>query len=643
MSKDLRRKRAQIEDINDPDFFVYSSKMKETDIPAETLTHLRVDSSVTEIPARTFEYCKALVHVQLPATLTRIHSHAFYECTNLKWIQFLSNTTLENSSSDRGFKAGLIVIPETAVLQIDDCAFCLCKSLRNIIVSSVSTILGKSAFQQCKGLFHVELPEGLQVIEEKLFSGCESLTTVKVPSSVIRICNFAFSGCSRLASFNFPDGLLEIGKWAFCNCHSFETLHLPSTVHKIGRAAFQSCWRLKCIKLPPTLEIVDDCLFRACQRLEYIEIPAMTKKIGCEAFYQCSSLSHLRIPPSVDHIALTAFVSCKDLISIELPDQRFLTDDEARISVLSAGIRGCKQLVNLVANLISIELPDQRFLTDEDSVSRFKTIHGCRQLVNLVANPVLIGNPYKMQGFLQNSKIGSIVGGLDDFLHKTTHRFDKCPLNKLCYYQSYYSLDEAMMKLGSLMEDDPLAATTQVDEFGMTPLHILSLSQTPNLSMLLAVMNGGHPDHIILGKDSFGSTPMDYLCLNKMPNSAKVIRSLLPKRVDWLGLDPWKSDVMQVVDNALAVDRASRRREIGVAYFHLANYERKEVLSLVEIYLWSVKINEVDSQDHGVDRQSCRINSGATVVIPHVLAFLGKLELEDYAPLWSFDLVTDFG
>eukprot|EP00980_Cylindrotheca_fusiformis_P027308 scaffold19856_cov54-Cylindrotheca_fusiformis.AAC.1 len=180
------------------------------------------------------------------------------------------------------------------------------------------------------------------------------------------------------------------------------------------------------------------------------------------------------------------------------------------------------------------------------------------------------------------------------------------------------------------MEDDPLAATTQVDEFGMTPLHILSLSQTPNLSMLLALMNGGHPDHIIFGKDSFGSTPMDYLCLNKMPNSAKVIRSLLLKRVDSLGLDRWKLDAMQAVDNALAVDRASRRREVGVAYFQLANYERKEALSLVEMYLWSVKIDEVNSQDHGADRQSCRINSGATVVIPHVLPFLGKLEFEDY-------------
>eukprot|EP00980_Cylindrotheca_fusiformis_P015161 scaffold4189_cov86-Cylindrotheca_fusiformis.AAC.6 len=186
------------------------------------------------------------------------------------------------------------------------------------------------------------------------------------------------------------------------------------------------------------------------------------------------------------------------------------------------------------------------------------------------------------------------------------------------------------------MDEDPLAATTQVDEFGMTPLHIISLSQTPNLSMMLAVMSGGHPDHIILGRDSFLSTPMDYLCLNKMPNSTQVIRSLLQatvlvKRIDWLGLDQWKLDTLQaVVDKALAVDWSSRRREIGLAFFKLANYERKEILAIVELYLWSAKIDEVNSKNSGADRQSCRINNGSSIVIPHVLRFLGNLEMDDY-------------
>eukprot|EP00980_Cylindrotheca_fusiformis_P004541 scaffold965_cov93-Cylindrotheca_fusiformis.AAC.5 len=217
---------------------------------------------------------------------------------------------------------------------------------------------------------------------------------------------------------------------------------------------------------------------------------------------------------------------------------------------------------------------------------------------------------------------------------KTNHRFDKSPLNKLCYYQSYYSVEDAMEKLRSLMDEDPLTATTHMDEFGMTPLHLLSLSQTPNLNMLLAVMNGGHPDHIVRGRDSFGSTPMDYLCLNKMPNSTQVIRSLLQstfvKRVDCLGLDQWKLEMMQVFKGVLAEDWSSRRRAIGLAYFHLANYERKEIISLVELYLWNVKIDEGSSKQDGADREICRINSGASIVIPPVLLFLGNIDMADY-------------
>eukprot|EP00980_Cylindrotheca_fusiformis_P012384 scaffold3042_cov101-Cylindrotheca_fusiformis.AAC.1 len=89
-------------------------------------------------------------------------------------------------------------------------------------------------------------------------------------------------------------------------------------------------------------------------------------------------------------------------------------------------------------------------------------------------------------------------GGEADLIRRWNHRFDKSPLNKLCYYHSYHhSCKSAMARLRSLMEAyPPLAATTQVDVFGMTPLHVLSLSQTANMGMLLAVMDAGKPGHM---------------------------------------------------------------------------------------------------------------------------------------------------
>eukprot|EP00980_Cylindrotheca_fusiformis_P023754 scaffold10927_cov96-Cylindrotheca_fusiformis.AAC.1 len=199
-----------------------------------------------------------------------------------------------------------------------------------------------------------------------------------------------------------------------------------------------------------------------------------------------------------------------------------------------------------------------------------------------------------------------------------------------------------MAELHSLMEDDPLAATTQVDQFGMTPLHVLSLSQTTNLDMLLAVMDAGKPGHLVRVRDSFGSTPLEYLCLNPMPNSTEVIRGLFQTRYDQVGLCSrmWESDILQAMDEALAVDLSSRMSKVDRVVRTFEWKERKEILSLVELFLWKMKIDEASSNKKvkiGVatskkaqilaDRQKRRFTSGAEFVIPHVLLFLDTISL----------------
>eukprot|EP00980_Cylindrotheca_fusiformis_P003880 scaffold860_cov111-Cylindrotheca_fusiformis.AAC.6 len=236
------------------------------------------------------------------------------------------------------------------------------------------------------------------------------------------------------------------------------------------------------------------------------------EQIGKEAYFGCFSLSHIRIPQSVNRIATTgAFSSCSSLISIELPEG----------SSFHIDLSGCRSLVNVAGPRISAIVQD---------VDR--------------------------EEFFQSSKLGSsFVDNEANLAHSLKHRFNDSPLNKLCYYESYQSLDAAMTQLGSLMEaGPPLAATSQVDEFGMTPLHVLSSSQTPNLDMLLAVMDAGRPGHMVRIRDSFGYTPMDYLCLNQMPNSNKVIQRLLQIRFEQvLGLDQmWEFRLLQAIDEALA-------------------------------------------------------------------------------------------
>eukprot|EP00980_Cylindrotheca_fusiformis_P002278 scaffold530_cov107-Cylindrotheca_fusiformis.AAC.2 len=577
---------SEIEEVN-PRYFVYTNDTTKDDIPRRTLTHLRVDSSVREIPSEAFKSCTALVQVHLPETLTRIGESAFLHCYDLKCIQFVSDGTVESPSINDNLEDGLIVFPERATkLQIDDWAFVDCYSLRKVIICSVSTELGAGVFTACLGLVSVELPEGLQVIEDVSFYNCESLATVKIPSSVIRIGQEAFCECPRLSCVDLPHGLLEIYCSSFRKCRSIETICIPSTVFSVEESAFRDCCWLKSIKLPPTLEIIEARTFRNTG-LVYINLPSTLKTIHHGAFENCSSLSHIRIPPSVHSIVCDAFIGCRRLISIELPEGTLFFID----------LEGCYSLVNMA---VPIRLRSNHFTT-----------------------------------FMERSKLARVFGGYN-LGDRFKHRFDDSPLNKLCYYQSYYSSGDAMAQLRSLMDQDPLAAVTQVDGFGMTPLHILSLSQSPNLDMLVAVMEGGHPDHMIHGRDSFGSTPMDYLCLNRNPDSNQVIRRVLQMRFDHsLGSDgsgKLLNTIWKALEEALAAEWSSRRKEIVVVYFKLLNYERtKKVLSLVELSLWKAKIDEVSSENAQIaDRESCRINSGASIVIPHLIPFLDKLDVEDY-------------
>jgi ankyrin repeat protein len=80
-----------------------------------------------------------------------------------------------------------------------------------------------------------------------------------------------------------------------------------------------------------------------------------------------------------------------------------------------------------------------------------------------------------------------------------------------------------MENLQQNMDADP-SAGTKVDSFGMTPFHILALSQTPNLSLFQALLKVYKVD-IIHARDKFGSTPIDYLCSNHTSDSTIVIHS----------------------------------------------------------------------------------------------------------------------
>jgi hypothetical protein len=446
-----------------------------------------------------------------------------------------------------------------------------------------------------------------------------------------------------LVEVEFSEGLEVIGMEAFCNCTNLKYVNkLPSTLNEIGDEAFYNCYILDSIEFPEGLQVIGGSAFEGCESSMRIKIASALVGTKREAFAYCRSLTSVDLPEGLQVIGEAWFLDCYALTHLRIPS--------SVVRIEKAAIKECTRLV-------SLELPEglEKMYLDESYDLGEPSIYGCESLVNLVI-------PSKQQveqleddaEFMENLKLRHVASSFDDLVSKLQNQFDTLAVHRLCYYQSYYPLTEALENLRQSMDADP-SAGTKVDSFGMTPFHILALSQTPNLSLFQALLEVYKVD-IIQTRDKFGSTPRDYLCLNHTPDSAKVIqlliRTIIVQRMQWLGLARWKTDVLAALDSAFAIDWSSREREIRLLYFKLETYERLEAISLLELALWKVKIDgckDASETDHereeesspkrprldksqldGVDRQSCQINSDADVVISNVLPFLDKVCREDY-------------
>jgi hypothetical protein len=505
---------------------------------------------------------------------------------------------------------------DPSVKEIHDYAFENCHSLVEVEFSEGLQVIGLMAFYKCQDLKLInKLPSTLKEIGDLAFKGCESLVEVEFSEGLEVIGAEAFSDCQDLKHIKkLPSTLKEIHGYAFAGCESLVEVEFPERLQVIGERALKGCSELKRIKIASAHVVIERAAFSYCISLTSVDLPEGLQAIGEEWFLECFSLTHVRIPSSVTRIERGAFAKCIWLVSLELPE--------------------------------GLEMIDLDLVDDYDTC---RNISGCQSLVNLVIpSEQHVDQIEDDAEFMEYLKLG-VVTNFDDLVRKLQHRFDALPVHRLCYYQSYYPLTESLENLRQAMDADP-SACTKVDSFGMTPFHILALAQTPILALfqeLLKVNKVG----IIHIRDKFGSTPLVYLSLNITRDSLRVIESLLQtifvQRLRWLGLARWKADISTTMDEALVAEDWSREEEIRLLYSKLATYERLESLSLLELALWRVKIderkpvqnkeNQLDeegsskrrrldkSQLDGVDRQCCRINSGADVVISNVLPFLDEV------------------
>lgn len=103
------------------------------------------------------------------------------------------------------------------IIEIAESAFASSK-IKNIILPSSLSILGKKAFYNCASLETITLSPRIKVIEEKTFEGCSKLNNIYIPEGVKILKQDCFYACTSLIEARFPNSLERIENHAFDLC-----------------------------------------------------------------------------------------------------------------------------------------------------------------------------------------------------------------------------------------------------------------------------------------------------------------------------------------------------------------------------------------------------------------------------------------
>eukprot|EP00980_Cylindrotheca_fusiformis_P028600 scaffold22615_cov97-Cylindrotheca_fusiformis.AAC.6 len=584
-----------------------------------------------------------------------------------------------------------------------------------------------------KDVTHVQIDPSVTEIHDGAFSFRSDLIQVTFcscsKSKLRRIGSKAFFFCKKLTQLDpFPNTLEEIGSFCFGQCKGLKFIQFPKHVSQIGQFAFAQCEGLQRIEMESnndtknkkTIEIQWGAFFRCYQLrsvhfvsvgLEWIELLT----IGALAFYKCVSLVHVRVPSTVVAMDRSAFSNCSNLISLEVPEHitTYLNhnkvNDEQQHSLnqeqhlqQQRGVDPSELVFFQCTSLVNLAMPKPQPSSTLTPQLRPPTTTSAT--LSTTMQLVATGDDNNNEGFLEQLEFQHVATNINILVTKLQHRFDSCPIHKLCYYQSYYFHNDIEQQWNEEIQKD--VSYQQVDAFGMTPFHILALSQTPNIVLFKAIwkhytttMQEHAPPDLIGRKDAFGKTPLDYLAFKRYDSTkneeaaTEMIRIIITQRLEFLGLNQWKMNIQTIMNQALCPTtpttttepeitelemrrsriqrmRAGRQstststsnrndeivrvqtRPIGLLRYKLAIYERKEILSLIELALWDQQLNDTAKEEEEESmtankeennksnvsvqhskrsfRYNCRINCGVETVISRVLPFLPPITLEDY-------------
>ncbi|CAJ1959884.1 unnamed protein product [Cylindrotheca closterium] len=335
--------------------------------------------------------------------------------------------------------------------------------------------------------------------------------------------------------------IVEIGDRAFNFCASLHSIfQMPSTLQRIGQAAFHLCSTLGFLHLPDGIQVIGEGAFESCVSLLTIRIPSSVLRLERATFRDCRQLRSIELPPTLESIGGVAFVGCLELVNIYIPDSVIMERNSFFFS-------GCTKLDFLA----------QR--SEDDTTT---------------------------------SMDEAIVLGL-------RNRFTDLPIHEICYYQSYHSLEENLDRLKQMVSLQFYDFEQHVDDLGMSPFHVLSLSADPKPKLAEALTNKIVKENLAVDRlrrgcldilkcrlcllspcsssssrmdsyydqqqeqqfaprllsDAHGHGALFFACLNIAPGSTEMIKYMFrlnsSKELAQFGLPRWRDEIFSLIDREL--------------------------------------------------------------------------------------------
>ena len=440
----------------------------------------------------------------------------------------------------------------------------------------------------------MELSRSLQAIEEKAFGSCYSLRSIEFPPAIHTIADEAFTNCRKLSTVHFSEGLIQIGNDAFLNCYALEHVRLPSTVRRLGTQAFYFCMRLRTVKLNEGLETISYNCFNSCNSLISINIPSTVVEMGARACGQCPLLRNVIISPdneALSSIPLSTLFPRLQNANCSMSDLRHRFDH--------------KPLHRLCHEYSSIADDDMRPLQMALEEENGPVSVDCLLMTPL--HVLACGSEHDIDIYrLVVSKHPNFLVDEDSWG---------------CAPLWYAIMNELPLSIVEYLFE------THKELWGELPLDF------GEVATMFAAKVGSSFDFfkelIAIRQRYFRDRPIDWDCvvddsikLPRMP--IEMLRHLIKVSVS-RNLEQFSANQKAIVDGAIDAISAFndtrlktlRLKQIrGVVQYWIL----QKATTCVELALWKCKLDEFSAEEE-LDRESCRVNCGAEIVMTLVLRF----------------------